>query len=590
MKHLRFMPALTLPLLLAACGGGVTVPADTVAPVLSSLTADATEVPLTGTVTLTATATDNVGVVRVEFYEGTSTTPFKTVSTHTNNKFATTVTFNDATGKARTYTARAFDKAGNASAALTPGQAVTVMTAVDGTSPSLTVTPPSTFVKTNTLKVVGTAADAGGIQSVAYTLTSPNGSTTSGPATRYANGTFDINLSSLTEGQYAISVRATDNADNHTIQTFTFTVDTVAPAPTLDTDDLVGSFELTGDPSFIVTPTDAAPSSGLASIAYTVTGATQSSGTALESGDGTYTVDLTSLPEGTHNLTVTATDNAGNAGTAVRSFTVDLYAPAVTVQVTPELGSFGANVTYGDTGSGLTSVTYSLNGAAPVTLDPSLGSAALRFDTLANGTHTLTVTAKDAAGRTTTVTRTVKISNTTPSITINPIGNTNDGTVTVTGQVSIEATSATYRVGSGPEQPLTLASDGTFSFPVSVSTQGSYTVTVTAHNSSGQSSQSATFLYDTVAPTIGPVTKAIAKNKKQMVLSFRVTDNAEVGTVKYQRNGTGAWTTLTALAGSTPTDSAYRFNVSLRTTDFVTIRAYDSAGTQANDDVIVDIP
>jgi endoglucanase len=81
---------------------------DTTAPTVS-LVSSASNVTTATTITLTATASDNVGVARVEFYDGTTL-----LGTDTSSAYTQAVALTAANNGTRSYTARAFDAAGNA--------------------------------------------------------------------------------------------------------------------------------------------------------------------------------------------------------------------------------------------------------------------------------------------------------------------------------------------------------------------------------------------------------------------------------------------------------------------------------------------
>lgn len=86
-------------------GGG---PGDDTTPPTVSLTSSATSVTAAGNITLTATASDNVGVTRVEFYDGANP-----LGTDTSSPYTQVVALTAASNGTRSYTARAFDAAGN---------------------------------------------------------------------------------------------------------------------------------------------------------------------------------------------------------------------------------------------------------------------------------------------------------------------------------------------------------------------------------------------------------------------------------------------------------------------------------------------
>src|SRR5262249_56334881 len=86
----------------------LTVNIDTVAPTVSITSPAATTYTAAQTVTITATASDNVGVTRVEFYDGTT---LKSTATTAPYTFAWAFTGTD--NGAHSWTAKAYDAAGN---------------------------------------------------------------------------------------------------------------------------------------------------------------------------------------------------------------------------------------------------------------------------------------------------------------------------------------------------------------------------------------------------------------------------------------------------------------------------------------------
>jgi endoglucanase len=83
-------------------GGGDTIPPNV------SLGASSTSFTAPGTLTLTATATDNVGVARVEFFDGATL-----LTTDNTAPFTTSVSLTAANNGSHSYTARATDTTGN---------------------------------------------------------------------------------------------------------------------------------------------------------------------------------------------------------------------------------------------------------------------------------------------------------------------------------------------------------------------------------------------------------------------------------------------------------------------------------------------
>ncbi|MFC6663273.1 Ig-like domain-containing protein [Deinococcus multiflagellatus] len=110
----------------ASCSGGTTPPptGDTTTPTVS-LTASPSTVTSAGAVSLSASATDNVGVTKVEFYQGSTL-----LGTDTSAPYTASETVSSANNGTRTYTAKAFDAAGN-----TKSASASVTVNIAGTTP-----------------------------------------------------------------------------------------------------------------------------------------------------------------------------------------------------------------------------------------------------------------------------------------------------------------------------------------------------------------------------------------------------------------------------------------------------------------------
>ena len=139
------------------------------------------------------------------------------------------------------------------------------------------------------------------------------------------------------------------------------------------------------------------------------------------SNTGTFSLPTTLLLDGTadgvHQLTFQATDNQGNNGTALFSFTLDTVLPTLTL-ATPTVDQVltdGAGVSgiADATGSALVELCYQFDSSvlAPISFDLVSGSfdAPLDLSKLPVGAHVLSLRAQDAAGNVTTLTRNVSL-------------------------------------------------------------------------------------------------------------------------------------------------------------------------------------
>ena len=164
------------------------------------------------------------------------------------------------------------------------------------------------------------------------------------------------------------------------------------------------------DPSSLVVKLD-----GTAVAASTITR------TAITGGYSFTYTPASTLSDGSHTVTVDISDYDGNAATRQSTtFTVDTVAP--TLNVTAPTNNLVTNTaaltvtgTTNDATSSPVTVTISLNGVDQGTVTVS-GGAFSKSVTLASGSNTIVVTATDRSGRATTVSRTVTLDTSTPTI------------------------------------------------------------------------------------------------------------------------------------------------------------------------------
>ncbi|RHG57710.1 Ig-like domain-containing protein [Coprococcus comes] len=185
-----------------------------------------------------------------------------------------------------------------------------------------------------------------------------------------------------------------------------------------------GAYITNTTPSIEFTVTDA--DSGVASIAVTLDGTAISSitKTAVTGGYKCTCKPASALKDGSHTISVTATDNDGNTSAAKTStFTVDTVPPTLSITAPAEgLVTNKKTVTVTGKTDDATSkpVTVTVNGsAATVGTDGSFSKDV----TLTEGANKITIIATDKAGKTTTVVRNVTLDTAAPvikSITITP--------------------------------------------------------------------------------------------------------------------------------------------------------------------------
>lgn len=396
-------------------------PADTVAPSVS-LTAP-TGGTVSGTLSLSATASDNVGVAGVWF-----TVNGTTVGTEdTTAPYQTS--WNTATVANGTHTIRALarDAAGNTatSAAIT----VTVNNSTsDSTAPTVSLTSPTAGATVSgTVAVSASASDNVGVASVQFTLNGTN----LGSADTTAPYTINWNTAGAANGTHTLRAIARDAAGNVTTSAArTVTVNnptssqTDVTRPTVSLTAPAAGATVSGT---ITVAANASDNVGVTSVQFTLNG--NNLGAADTSAPYAITWDTTAVTNGSYVLRAVARDAAGNTRTSssrtitVRNAARDTTAPTVSLTAPAAGATVRGTVTVTATASddvGVASVQFTLNGVnlgAADTTEPY----AINWSTAnaVNGTHTLRAIARDAAGNVTTSTaRTVVVNNT---VTVPPV-------------------------------------------------------------------------------------------------------------------------------------------------------------------------
>ena len=234
---------------------------------------------------------------------------------------------------------------------------------------------------------------------------------------------------------YGVTVKATDVAGNITTKDATdATLGTSLRlqvkekvAPIIDiTAPTAGTYLTNNKPTITWKVTDTDSGVNPATIGITIDG-TKITGdsiakTAITGGyQCTYT-PATALSDGSHTIKLDASDYDGNAaGTSSTSFKVDTVPPTLTLsspadKLVTNVASCTVKGTTNDVTSSPVTVTVKLNSKTAETVSVGNDGSFNKTLTLTSGTNTIIVVAKDSAGKTTTVTRTVTLDTTAPTI------------------------------------------------------------------------------------------------------------------------------------------------------------------------------
>lgn len=250
-------------------------------------------------------------------------------------------------------------------------------------------------------------------------------------ATITAPGKTSYNLAG---GYYNVSVEATNeagtkgSADASTVDGLKLVVkETVAPVITI-VSPTAGAYVANSKQPVVFNITDETGGSGVDISTLVV----KQDGTAVAAANITYTaitngysVTYTSsaaLSDGSHTVTINCKDHDGNAAAEKSTtYTVDTVPPTLNV-TSPADGLITAapSVTVAGTTNDATSspvvITISLNGTDQGTIPVGTGGTFSKVVTLKEGSNTIIVKAKDAAGKESSVTRTVTLDTSVPKI------------------------------------------------------------------------------------------------------------------------------------------------------------------------------
>ena len=145
--------------------------------------------------------------------------------------------------------------------------------------------------------------------------------------------------------------------------------------------------------------------------------------TAITNGYSVTYTPASALSDGAHTVTVSVGDNDGNAATAKSTaYTVDTVPPTLNITAPADnLITATASLTVSgktnDATSSPVTITVTLNGTAQGTAAVSTDGSFSKAVTLIEGSNTIVVTATDAAGKATSVTKKVTLDTSVPKVT-----------------------------------------------------------------------------------------------------------------------------------------------------------------------------
>ncbi|MFY7124507.1 Ig-like domain-containing protein [Enterobacter cloacae complex sp. SHL022] len=310
-------------------------------------------------------------------------------------------------------------------------------------------------------------------------------------------------LSGLKDGDASVQVSVTNVNGNAASSSQAFSVDTAAPAVTINTisgDNMLNAAEAAQDLTLSGTSTAEAGQT----VTVTFNG---NQYTAQVQANGSWTLDvpaadMAGIADGSAAVTVTVSDKAGNPASAGASVLVDTTVPQITFNIVAgddivNIAEHGQAliVTGKVTGAQAGDViTLTLNGKDyTAMLDGagswSVGVPAADVGALANGDQTISATVTDKAGNSTSATHAFDVSLTAPVIAINTLAV--DDVINATEKGQDLLISGTSNQPDGTRITVTLNG---ISYAATTDASGNWSVTVPAANVSalGEASYSVT--------------------------------------------------------------------------------------------------
>jgi MYXO-CTERM domain-containing protein len=369
--------------------------------------------------------------------------------------------------------------------------------------------PPAPVVVTpaNGAQVNTTTPAVSGTAEPGSTVTVIIDGTAVGTTTANAAGSWTFTPPALTEGQHMVRATATDPAGNTSpvSNTNTFTVDVTPPAAPVVVTPANGSRVNTTTPAITGT---AEPGS---TVTVIIDGTAVGTTTADAAGNWTFTPPA--LTEGSHTVRARATDAAGNTSvdSNTNTFIVDVAPPVPPVVVTPANGAQVNTTTPAISGTAEpgSTVTVIIDGTAVGTTTANAsGTWTFTAPALTEGPHTVSATATDPAGNTSSPsnTNTFRVDVTPPATPV--VSSPTEGAVVDTATPVISGTAepgstVTVIIDGATVGTTTADASGNWTFTSPALTDGAHTVRATATDAAGNTSPASaprTFTVDTEPP------------------------------------------------------------------------------------------
>jgi hypothetical protein len=522
---------------------------DTTAPTVS-IAAPTNNATVSGTVSVNATASDNLGVSKVEFYVNNVLQATDTASPYTFSWNTTSVT-----NGSYILSTKAFDAATNIG--LSSTVSVTVNN-TDITNPSVSITAPAVnTVVSGNFSVTADASDNIGVSKVEFYVNNVLQATdTSSPYT------FNWNTTSVANGSYNLSTKAYDAANNvglsSTISVTVNNTDTTAPTVSVFTIPATAT-------TLTVAINSIAASDNVGVTGYLIS---ESNTPPLPNAAGWTTsapATYSAVSAGSHTLYPWAKDAAGNVSAVYGSpKTVVITLPTTMTITTSTLPTATVETyfySYLSASGGVAPYTWTItSGSLPSGITLNAINGGITGTPNIDGTFTFTIQATDSTGTTAT-----------KSLTLNAVAAPLAITTTTMPTATVKTYFYSYLAASGGVKPYTWAiTSGTLPSGITLNAtdggikgtpgiDGTFTFTVQATDSKGTKttkSLSLTVIDPTPPVVSGFALPSTATTLTVSVTTFTAADNVGVTGYLITENSSPPLPGSTGWSSSTPASYA----------------------------------
>jgi len=494
-----------------------------------------------------------------------------TVKVYDGSKVIGTVTANAVTGAwslgvtglqdgTHNFSAKQTDLAGNVSKS-SDASTMTVDTVAPSSAPTLVASFLDTGISHTDKITSATTVDLSGKADKGALVQIYDGAVLVATVTAGKNGVWSYTLTDLPNGAHSFTAAQSDLAGN-------LSAPSAASSMTVITGESPPGVGLVTDTGISqtdhITSNDALKGTAAAGAAVTISEGATTLGTTTADGSGNWTFTPSALAQGTHALTVTAVDSAGNTASSAFSFTLDTSTAAPAVALVSDTGtSANDHITSSDALKGMaeagaTVTIYEGSTVLGTAITDSSGHWSFTPTPLIDGAHALTFSATDVAGNTATSTfdftldtstavPTIALSNDTGASAIDGI-TCNDA---LKGAAEAGAT-VTVKEGTNTLGTAIADSSGNWTLTPAGLTDGTHTLTVSASDVAGNVSAQTgilTFTLDThtpALPTVQLVQDSGVSPSDGITNNDALTGTAEAGATVTVTEGTTALGTATA--------------------------------------------